>query len=688
MEWQQAEASLAAGHTADAMAMFARFLRETPGDQIVAKRLISLLELRAFPLPALPPFKHGVPVNLVRMDGNGRHLFTIADDGVLRSWSITNGVLENEAKLDLGHDYLLLLPDGNRLLAATKKGRVIVWDFQRWQLDRELGDIAPLPWNLGMSEDGRFVSLVTPQDEVQLWEAATGKLLSRTNLPVSEIYLAPTVGPAGEAVIRGRLRGVWLWRPGQNELIPLLGLNEQPIYAACDWPRRRVFVSLEAIHGTTKGIVSLNLDTRQELVRKPEAMPWQIMEVTPDGKRLLVSRWVEGVNVLDADTLSERFPSFAGAPLVANASPDSTFRIGFRGLHDGSGRLYDLSNGQPLMEPVLHEGTIVSHELSPDGKLLVTASQDGTARVWDVRMRSSDSTHIQPFGGIHGLALSPDGQRLAAAVDHEARIYDTSTGQALIPPMIAKDVIFNLNFSPDGRFLAVACFDKSVRVLNAKSGEAIWLNETHERRAFLAVFSPDGRSVASASEDATARVFDAASGRALFPPLKHENFVTDVSFSPDNKVLATASVDATARLWDAATGLPIGPALRHQGTVWTARFSADGQRLLTASYDRTAQIWEVQTGNRATPPIRSDQGVMGAVFSGDGRRVLINTLNSARIFDAQTSEPLTPPMRHANRVKLARFSSDGHWVATGSEDGTARIWDARSGFPATEPLML
>ena len=187
--------SLAAGRTADAMAMFVRFLRETPGDRIVAKRLISLLELRAFPLPALPPFKHGVPVNLARMDGNGRHLFTIANDGVLRSWSLTNGVLEKEAQLDLGHDYLLCsCPMAIACSAATKKGRVIVWDFQRWQLDRELGDIPALPWNLGMSEDGLFVSLVTPQDEVQLWETATGKLLSRTNLPVSEICLAPTLG--------------------------------------------------------------------------------------------------------------------------------------------------------------------------------------------------------------------------------------------------------------------------------------------------------------------------------------------------------------------------------------------------------------------------------------------------------------------------------------------------------------
>ena len=81
VEAKQAEGFAAAGHTPDAMMMFARFLRETPGDLDVASRLISLMEMRAFPLPALPPLQHGMPVHQARMDRAGRHLITVADDG-------------------------------------------------------------------------------------------------------------------------------------------------------------------------------------------------------------------------------------------------------------------------------------------------------------------------------------------------------------------------------------------------------------------------------------------------------------------------------------------------------------------------------------------------------------------------------------------------------------------------------
>jgi WD40 repeat protein len=687
VEWQQAEEALAAGRTADAMAAFARFLRETPGDLTAAKRLTSLLETRAFPLPALPPLRHGVPVNLLRMDRDGRRLFTVSDDGVLRSWSLADGHLENEARLDLGQTHLLGLPNAKSLLAVTKENGVILWDVERWRLQSRLGQIAPETGKLSLSDDGRYLSLIAPDNGVQLWDVGTATLLARTNLAEPNLSLAPTLGPQAETVIRGRLHGVWLWRPLKAELAPLLGVEEGPVYAACDWSRWRAYVSVENVHGNANGMVSLDLQTRQVLVRKLDAMPWHTIKASRDGKSLLVSRWVEGANVLDADTLNQRFPSFGRAPVLANVSADHHAHVAFRALHDGSGRLYNLSDGQPLMEPIQHEGTIVTHELSSDGRLLATGSQDGTARVWNLGMRSLDPTKLNAGFWINRIALSPDHQRLAMGVDRQARIYALNTWQALVPPVVAEDGVFDVAFSPDGEFLAAACFDHTLRMVNSKTGQTVWSNRDHRRRLWMAVFSRDGRYVGSGSEDGTARAFETTSGRPLCAPLRHEDSVTAFSFSPDRTLILTASVDATARLWDAETGAPRGPLFRHKSTVWDARFSPDGRRLVTASNDRTAQVWDVQTGEPVALPIRNDQGLMGARFSSDGQRILIWTLNGARIFDARTSQPLTPLMRHENRVTFADFSPNGRWVATGAEDNAARIWDARTGYPVTERLM-
>lgn len=687
VEWQQAEESLAAGRTADAMAAFARFARETPDSPAVAKRLTSLLEMRAFALPALPAFVHGVPVNLARMDASFRRLLTVADDGVLRSWNLESGTLEAKADLDLGPHYLSLLPNGEQLLAATKAGRVILWDFKRWHRVHEFGEVAADAGKMSVSSEGAWVAMVTPQEgEVQLWNVATATLRARTRVPEKGLLLGATLGPEGESVIRGRTQGMWLWHPGHGELLPLLDPDEGPVYAVCDWVRRRVYVSLELVHGTTRGMATISLDTRQKLFSRGDAVPWHTMQVSPDGKRLLVSRWGDGASVLDTETLTQQFRCFGAAPIPANVSADADFQLAFRALHDGSGRLYDLRSGEPITEPIRHEGRILSHELSPNGDLLITTSQDGTARVWNLRMRAPNATHLQTAQPLNRIAVSPDQKNLAVAANRQVRLFELSTGRELIPPAQAKDVVFHVCFSPDGASLAVASFDHSFCLVDAQTGEIRWRDEGHRGRLWRGVFSPDGQSVASISEDGTARVFEAASGRLRYSPLRHQSSLTDLCFSPDRKSMVTASQDATAQLWDVATGQPTGQAFRHQGTVSRARFSSDGRRLLTASLDGTAQIWHLPSGEPAAPPIRSDQGLSGACFSADDLHVLVSTLNGARIFNAHTSEPLTPVMRHADQVRQADFSPDGRWVATISDDGTARVWEARSGLPVTEPL--
>lgn len=336
-----------------------------------------------------------------------------------------------------------------------------------------------------------------------------------------------------------------------------------------------------------------------------------------------------------------------------------------------------------------HEDEVIWAELSLDGRLLATASRDGTARVWDAATGRPLGQPLRHAKRVAFVKFSRDGRRVAtASSDGTARVWDAMTGKPLTPPLRHEGPVTSAEFSPDGRLVVTASLDRTARLWDAATGQPLPIPPLrgHTDDIYWAMFDSGGGRILTASRDKTARLWDAASGRMLFI-FQHRDGVQFAEFSADGRRVVTASRDKTARVWDTATGRPIGQPMQHEDWVQTARFAPDGRLVVTASLDRTARVWEADTGQELGAPMQHDDFVLFADFSPDGGRVVTACQDgTARLWDARTGAPRGEPMPHEDHVGSAQFSPDGLRVVTASEDGTARIWDVQTSSARPERL--
>lgn len=291
-------------------------------------------------------------------------------------------------------------------------------------------------------------------------------------------------------------------------------------------------------------------------------------------------------------------------------------------------------------------------------------------------------------------------------VAHDLRPDDEDTANRLLsivnaplatPLLGHKGAVYLTSFSPNGRFLATASYDRTVRLWDVSdrsrpkplgkplTGHKSWVSS--------AVFSPDGNTLATASDDGTVRLWnvrDPGDPRPLGPPLTgHEGAIYLVAFSPDGRTLASASDDHTVRLWnvgDPSRPKAIGALTGHTAAVRSVAFRPDGRTLAAGGDDGTVRLWNVSDPRRPKPINKVLTGHTGTVhsvaFSPDGRTLASGSKDNAirlwNVSDPRRAKSLGEPLTgHTGAVWSVSFNPAGTMLAAASADSTASLWNVR-----------
>jgi WD40 repeat protein/tetratricopeptide (TPR) repeat protein len=364
-----------------------------------------------------------------------------------------------------------------------------------------------------------------------------------------------------------------------------------------------------------------------------------------------------------------------------------------------------------LMAPITtladHNAPVRSVAFSPDGQTLASGSWDSTVVLWDVETRQS----LRRFAGtgmVHSLALSPDGWILATgSMESMVKLWNVAYAEEADRTLEGStDNVSSVAFSPDGELLATSGWAEGVVLWRVSDGTLLRSMEGHEDDEPTVAFSPDGQTLAAGDWQGRVLLWDVESGELLHAMGWHTQTVWSVAFSPDGQTLASGSADGTVILWDVESGERLHTLRPRGGEVWSVAFSPDGRILAAGLEDSTIALWDAETGEEVGSVQGHTSGVRSVSFSPDGRILASGSEDTTvKLWDMEdltaatapthpvveggtpTPTPLPPtptstPLTlrgHTGKILGLTFSRDRTMLASGSADGTVRVWRVADG---------
>jgi WD40 repeat protein/serine/threonine protein kinase len=417
--------------------------------------------------------------------------------------------------------------------------------------------------------------------------------------------------------------------------------------------------------------------------------------ISADGKRIASGGWVPGVTpdgfhgrknvtVWDLKTGQESYtawlPNNAGVPNAVAFSPDGRYLVGAGSILV----LFDARTGREVRKLT---GSATAVSFSPDGRFL--AAVDGEELTVLAVDTGKQHFAVTPKGAAApgpnrgtflDVAYSRDGRRLVTSgttAPGDVRLWDAATGAELAPLRGLKEWVRDVAWSADGRRLAVACWDTTVKVFNADSGLELFALRGHTGFVQGVAFSPDGSLLASGGSEQSVRLWDATRGQEFLRLHESNHRIDGLALSADGQRVAMA-IPATnfrelkaIRVCAADNGRDLltvtDLADYHGEALVDMAFSPDGGRLAVNMGDRV-RIWDIATG-RAGRAVESPGVIAHVLFTPTGDAVVL-TLRDGRVVvraAADGREQLTLAA-HARSAPAVTSHADGLLAAVVARD--------------------
>jgi COMPASS component SWD3 len=308
--------------------------------------------------------------------------------------------------------------------------------------------------------------------------------------------------------------------------------------------------------------------------------------------------------------------------------------------------------------------------IAPDGRTIVSASKDGTIKLWDILTGREMRTLHGHEAAVLSVAISADGERLiSCGTDNAIKIWSLDTGMELNSILSKSHNIYVLSVSPNGKTLVSASADNTIKP-KYDGGLEAFLNRIPSRRvnALLSLIGLLKRSPAI-------KIWDLDRGKPKGNFRGYSRGVTDLAISPKGDKVVSGSRDRTLKIWDFKTGKNLDTLWGHNDEIRSVAISPDGKTIISGSRDRTIKIWDMQSGHVLRTLRGHGQSVTSVAVSPDGTIIVSGSRDSSiKIWDFNTGEFINTLLGHTDLVRSVAIAADGKTIVSGSRDNTIKIW--------------